>query len=137
MRRRWHRWAGCLALMGALTVLLLTGRPSAQAPGQGGGMLVPQAGPDDETTPRLLSGPDGRVFRLWRRDIPYEKGGGGGLLAVASSQDTWQTILELLPKEPLATAGAVHVGFGSSKQIAVAYQWRTQVPRVKQVRLVR
>ena len=77
MRRLRHRWAGCLALTAALTVLLFIGHLSAQAPGQGAGTLVAPAVPADEMSARLLSGPDGQVFRFWTRWTDLEAGGGG------------------------------------------------------------
>ena len=137
MRRQQHRWAGCLALTIALTVLLLIGRPSAQAPGQGAAPLEAPAVPADEITPRLLSGPDGQVFRLWKRSIDFQTGGGGVFLALASPAGTWQRLLELLPSEPGVTALDPDVAFGPSKEVALAYQWRRNDPRTKQIRLAR
>ena len=137
MRRLRHRWAGCLALTAALTVLLLIGRPSAQAPGQGAGTLVASVVPADEMAARLLSGPDGQVFRLWRRWTDFRTGGGGVFLALASPPETWQKLLELLPSEPGVTVLDPDVGFGSSKEVALVYQWRRHDPRTKQIRLTR
>ena len=137
MRRLRHRWAGCLALTGALTVLLFISRPSAQAPGQGAGTLELPAVPADEVTPRLLSGPDGQVFRLWARRIEFQTGGGGIFLALASPGNTWQKLLELLPSDPGVTALDADVAFGSSKDVVLVYQWRRHHPRTKQIRLAR
>jgi hypothetical protein len=137
MRRQRHRWAGCLALTAAVTVLLLIGRPSAQAPGQGAGPLWKPAVPADEIAPRLLSSPNGQVFRLWQRWTDFRTGGGGIFLALASPQETWQKLLELLPSEPGVTALDPDVAFGSSKEVALAYQWRRHDPRTKQIRLAR
>ncbi len=137
MRRAQHRWAGCLVLTAALTVVLLNGRLSAQAPGQGAGTLGQMAAPADEIVPRLLAGPDGEVFRLWQRWTDFRTGGGGVFLALASPGDTWKKLLELLPSEPGVTALDPDVAFGSSKEIALAYQWRRHDPRTKQIRLAR
>jgi len=87
--------------------------------------------------PRLLSGPDGQVFRLWQRWTDFRTGGGGIFLALASPQETWQKLLELLPSEPGVTALDPDVAFGSSKEVALAYQWRRHDPRTKQIRLAR
>ncbi len=137
MRRQRHRWAGCLALTTALTVLLLIGRPSAQAPGQGAGTLVVPAVPADEMSARLLSDPDGRVVRLWRSWTDFQTGGGGIFLALATPGGTWQKLLDLLPGEPGVTLLDPDMAFGSSKEVALAYQWRRQNPRTKQIRLAR
>ena len=137
MRRRRHLWAGCIALTAALTVLLLIGRPSAQAPGKGAGPLWQPAVAADEMAPRLLPGPDGQVFRRWQRWTDFRTGGGGIFLALASSGDTWQKLVELLPSEPGVTALDADVAFGSSKEVALAYQWRRHAPRTKQIRLAR
>ncbi len=136
MQRRRHRWAGCVALAAALTVPLLIGRLSAQAPGPGTGSPWQSVGAD-EIQPRLLSGPDGQVFRLWQRWTDFRTGGGGVFLALASAGDTWQKLLELLPSEPGVTALDPDVAFGSSKELALAYQWRRHAPRTKQIRLAR
>lgn len=138
--RRWrHRWVGCSALTAALTVLLLLiGRLSAQAPGQGTGGSWQQPGvAPDEILSRLLSGPDGQVFRLWQRFTDFRTGGGGVLLGLASPGDTWQKLLEVLPSEPGVTAVEPDVAFGSSKEVALVYQWRRFNPRTKQIRLAR
>lgn len=137
MQRGWRSWAGCLALTAAVTVFLLIGRLAAQAPGQSGGVLSPPVTPADEMAPRLLSGPNGEVFRLWRRWSDIRTGGGGVFLALASPQHAWQKVLEIVPSEPGVTALDPDVAFGSSNQVAVAYQWRRHLPRTKQVRLAR
>jgi hypothetical protein len=137
MRRQRHRWAGCLGLTAALTSLLFISGPAAQTPGQGTGTLAVPEIPPDEEGPYLFSGPDGQVFRLWRRWIDFQKGGGGPILALASPNDTWQRLLELFPSEPGVTVLEPDVAFGSSKDVALAYQWRRHNPRIKQVRLAR
>ena len=137
MGRQRQRWAGCLALTAALTVLLFIGRLSAQAPGQGPGTPWEPALPGDEIAPQLLSGPDGQVFRLWQRWTDFRTGGGGIFLALASPRDTWHKLLELHPSEPGITALDPDVAFGSSKEVAVAYQWRRHNPRTKQIRVAR
>src|SRR3989442_449205 len=137
MQRRRHRWAGGVALAAALTVLLLIGRLSAQAPGPGAGSSWESAVAADEILPRLLAGPDGQVFRLWQRWTDFRTGGGGVFLALASPGDTWQKLLELLPSEPGVTALDPDVAFGSSKEVALAYQWRRHAPRTKQISLAR
>src|SRR5262249_25238224 len=135
MRRRQHCWAGCLILMATLTDLLLIGHLSAQAPGQGLGTLGQAGAAADEITPRLFTGPDGQVFRLWQRWADLRTGGGGVFLSVASTGATWKKVLEILPSEPGVTALDPDIAFGSSKEIAVAYQWRRHDPRTKQVRM--
>ena len=137
MRRQRHRWAGCLALAAALTVLLVTGQPSAQAPGQGTGFAGRAATPDDELGPRLLTGPTGEVFRLWQRAGDLRTGGGGVFLTLASPQHVWQKVLEILPNETGINALDPDVAFGSSGDAALAYQWRRNDPRTKQIRLAR
>jgi len=137
MRRRWRPWAGCLALTAAVTVLPLIGQLSAQAPGQGAGTLAQPATPADETTPRLLSAPDGEVFRLWQRWTDLRAGGGGVFLALAAPQGAWQKRLEILPSEAGVTVLDPDVAFGSSKEIVLAYQWRRHLPRTKEVRVAR
>ena len=137
MPRQRLRWAGCLALTAACAVLLLIGRPSAQAPGKAGEALQAPAVVADELGPRLLAGPDGQVFRLWQRQIDFKTGGGGIFLALAAPGGTWQKLLEILPSERGVTALDPDVAFGSAKEVAVAYQWRRQEPRTKQIRLAR
>jgi len=137
MQRGWRLWAGCLALTVAVTVFPLIGRLAAQAPGQSGGVLSPPATPADELAPRLLSGPDGEVFRFWRRWSDLRTGGGGVFLALASPQQAWKKILEILPSEPGVTALDPDVAFGLSNEVALAYQWRRHFPRTKEVRLAR
>jgi len=136
MQRRWRPWAGCLTLTAALAVLLI-GRLWAQAPGQGAGGFGQSSIPADETAPRLFSGPYGEVFRLWQRSGDLRTGGGGVFLALASPQHAWQKILEILPSETGVTPLDPDVAFGSSKEVAVAYQWRRHLPRTKQVRVAR
>jgi BNR repeat-like domain len=77
------------------------------------------------------------MFRLWQRWTDFGTGGGGIFLALASSRETWQKLLELLPSEPGVRALAPDVAFGSSKEVALAYQWRRRDPRTKQIRLAR
>lgn len=96
-----------------------------------------RAVPTDEMAPRLLSAPDGQVFRRWQRWTDFRTGGGGIFLALASPGDTWQKLVELLPSEPGVTALDPDVAFGSSKEVALAYQWRRHDPRTKQIRLAR
>jgi len=134
MQRGWHPWAGCLALTAVVTVFLLIGRLAAQAPGQSGGVLSPPVTPADEMAPQLLSGPNGEVFRLWRRWRDFQSGG-EVFLAIASPQHAWQKVMEIVSSEPGVTAMDPDVAFGSSNQVALAYQWRRHVPRTKQVRL--
>ena len=138
MQRVWRPWAGCAALTALVTVFLLVGRLAAQAPGQSGGLLTPPVTPPNEVAPQLLSGPNGEVFRLWRRSRGFESGG-EVFLALASPQHAWQTVLETAssPSEPGVTALDPDVAFGSSKRVALAYQWRRQRPRTKQIRLAR
>jgi Neuraminidase (sialidase) len=136
MQRGWRPWAGCLALTAVATVFLLIGRLAAQAPGQSGGVLSPPVTPADEIEPQLLSGPNGEVFRLWRRWRDFQSGG-EVLLALASPQHAWQKVLEIVSSEPGVTAKDPDVAFGSSNQVALAYQWRRHSPRTKQVRLAR
>lgn len=137
MRRLRYRWACCLALTAALTGLLLIGHLSAQVPGQGTGPLVAPSVPDDEMAPQLLAGPDGQVYRLWRRSTDLRIGGGGIFLALAAPSEAWQKLLELLPGEPGVTPLDPDVAFGSSKQVALAYQWRRHMPRTKEIRVAR
>ena len=137
MRRGWRSWAGCLALTTAVTVFLLIGRLAAQAPGQSGGVLSLPAMPADEMAPRLLSGPNGEVFRLLRRWSDFQTGGGGVFLALASPQHAWQKVLDTVSSEPGVTTLDADVAFGPSNQVALAYQWRRHIPRTKQVRLAR
>src|SRR5262245_51064387 len=137
MRRQPYRWADYLVLAAALTALLFTGRVSAQAPTGGMATPAPAAGHADEIAPRLLSGPDGTVFRLWQRWNDFRVGGGGVFLAEPASGDSWRTLLEILPTEPGVNALDPDVAFGSLKEIAVVYQWRRHAPRTKQVRLAR
>lgn len=138
MQRRRHRWASYLALSAALTGLLLVGRLSAQAPGQGPASLwQQQPAVSDEIAPRLLSGPDGQVYRLWQKSADFRAGGGGVFLSLAGSSEKWQKLLEILPGEPGVTALYPEVAFGPSKEIAVAYQWRRHIPRTKQIRVAR
>lgn len=137
MRRQQHRWAGCLVLTAASTVLLLIGRLSAQAPTQGIGAPGQTPMQADEFAPRLLQSPDGEVFRVSQRVSDFRTGGGGIFLALAAPGDGWKNLLELLPTEPGVTALDADVAFGSAKEIAVAYQWRRHAPRTKQVRLAR
>ncbi|HEV2055368.1 MAG TPA: sialidase family protein [Methylomirabilota bacterium] len=100
-------------------------------------MLGQPATPDDETGPRLLSGPTGEVFSLWQRSGDLRTGGGGVFLALASPQHAWQKVLEILPNETGITALDPDVAFGSSGAVALAYQWRRHDPRTKQIRLAR
>jgi hypothetical protein len=93
--------------------------------------------PADEMAPRLLSGPEGQVFRLWQRWTDFRAGGGGIFLGLASSADTWEKLVEILPSERGVTALDPGVAFGSSKEVALAYQWRRHDPRTKQIRLAR
>jgi BNR repeat protein len=138
MQRRRHRWASCLALSAALTGLLLVGRLSAQAPGQGPGSLWQQQPVvAEEIAPRLLSGPDGQVVRLWQKAADLRTGGGGVFLAFAEPGDKWQKLLDMIPGEPGVTALYPDVAFGPSKEVALAYQWRRHMPRTKQIRLAR
>ncbi|HXJ78253.1 MAG TPA: sialidase family protein [Candidatus Methylomirabilis sp.] len=137
MRRKQQLWVGCL--VAALGVMLLIGRLSAQAPGQGAGSspssLEQRA---DEFGQQLLAGPDGQVYRLWLRNSgDLARGGGGVLLAAASPGDTWKTLLELFPPEPGVSAMDPNVAFGSSKEIALVYQRWTNNPRSKQIRIAR
>jgi hypothetical protein len=120
-----------------LAVLVLAGRLSAQAPRQGAGSSSPSAVTSDEIRPRVLSSPDGQVFRLWQRFTEFQKGGGGVLLALASASGTWEKLLELLPSEPGVTALEADLAFGSAKEMALAYQWRRHSPRTKQIRVAR
>jgi hypothetical protein len=85
----------------------------------------------------LVSNLDGEVFRLWQRWTDLRAGGGGAFLAVGSPPDTWRKILEIIPSEAGITVLDPDVAFGSSKEVAVAYQWRRHSPRTKQVRLAR
>lgn len=147
--RRTQGWVGYLVAVSA--VLLLIGRLSAQAPGQqppsgppttspppsqGSAPLTAPAVVADDVGQQLIGGPDGGVFRLWRRQADIRAGGGGALLALATG-DTWKTLLELIPSEPGVTALEPDVALGSSKDIALVYQWRINNPRAKQVRLAR
>jgi hypothetical protein len=137
MQQRQHRWAGYAALTAALAVLLFIGRLSAQTPGQGPGTPWEPALNADEISPWMLSSPDGQVFRLVQHWTDFQTGGGGVDLSLATPQNTWQTLLELLPRQPGVTVLATSVAFGSSKEIALAYQWRRHNPRTKQIRVAR
>ena len=136
MRRRRYCWTGCFALMTTLTVVLVIGRAGAQTSTPGIQWQQP-AGAADEISPHLFSSPDGQVFRLWQRAGDLRTGGGGFFLAVASPDNSWRKVLELLPKEAGVNAIDPGIGFGPSDEIAVAYQWRRHSPRTKQVRLTR
>lgn len=138
MLRRQLRSAGCVALMAALTGLLLIGHLSAQAPRQGPESLwLQQGGAADEIAPRLFSGPDAKVFRLWQKSADDRIGGGGVFLALAASGEKWEKLLEVLPSEPGVTELYPDVAFGPSKEVALTYQWRRHIPRTKQIRLAR
>jgi hypothetical protein len=137
MPRRIRRFAveSCLVFTAALTAFPLIGHLSAQQPGQTAQPFGQLTIPADEVAPRLLVDQDGHVLRLWQRWTDFRTGGGGVLLAVASPGDIWHRLLEILPKEPGVVALDADVAIGSSKQVAVAYQWRRNDPRAKQIRL--
>src|SRR5690242_17760388 len=124
MRRTQRRSACCL--VAASAVLLLISRLSAQAPGQqppsgppttsppisqGSAPLMVPASAADELGQQLIAGPDGSMFRLWRRHADLRAGGGGALLALATG-DTWKTLLELIPSEPGVSALDPDVAIG-------------------------
>src|SRR5262249_28085040 len=115
-----------------------SGPPTTSPPvSQGSAPLTGPASAADELGQQLIAGPDGGVFRLWRRQADLRVGGGGALLALATG-DTWKRLLELIPSEPGVTALDPDVAIGpSSKDIAMVYQWRSNNPRIKQVRLAR
>ena len=138
MQRRRHPWASGLTLTaGVMVVLLISHHLSAQTRGQAPGTPGVVASESDELAPWLLSGPKGEVFRLWQRSADLAKGGGGVFLAMALPQHAWQTLLEILPHEKGVTALTPDVAVGASGELAVAYQWRRDLPRSKQIRLAR
>jgi hypothetical protein len=77
------------------------------------------------------------VLRLWLRRVDLRTGGSGFFLALASPQHTWDKLLELLPSDQGVSALDPDISFGSSKEVALAYQWRRENPRSKQIRVVR
>ena len=132
---RWCRrpWVSGLVLMtGMLTVLLISRHLSAQmAPLSGG------SSPTDfstyEASPRLFAGPKGEALRLWYRGLP--PGMGGVLLGVASPNDAWRTLVEIIPQEKDVTAGSADFAVGPAGELTVAYQWWRRVPSSKQIRV--
>jgi hypothetical protein len=134
---RWCRrlWMSGLALMtGTLAFLFISSHLSAQTAPLSSGPFPTEPGVY-EAAPRLFAGPKGEALRLWYRGIP--PGMGGILLGVASPNDAWQTLVEIVPKEKDTTAGTADVAVGSSGELAVAYQWWRRVPSSKQIRLAR
>src|SRR5574341_2043861 len=88
----------CLALAaGAGLLLLASGHLSAQTPGSGRSEGFPGVAEpsQDETSPRLFSGPKGEIFRVWQSESDPRTGGGAVMLARAKPQDAWHTLLEI------------------------------------------
>jgi hypothetical protein len=136
MREIRRRWAWCLALAIAFAVVLFFDRLSAQTtPGQPAPAQMVAVAPVDEIVPRLLSGPDGGVLRLWQSWIDFRTGGGGVFLAAATPPDAWKRLLEIVPREPGVNTVDPDVAVGPGKDIALAYQWRRHAPRTKQIRI--
>ena len=137
--RRRRRSAERLAIVaGTVALLMAGGQLSAQAPDSGGVPNFPAGtgSTQDERLPRLLAGPNGEVFRLWQREpITLQDGAGAVLLAVAAGQDGWRPVLEINPRERGDMARSGDLAFGADGQVAVAYQWWRDNPRLKQVRL--
>ena len=103
---RWcrHPWVNSLGVSslalatGVLTFLFISGHLSAQtAPLSGGSSPTDVASHPHEASPRLFAGPKGEALRLWYRGLP--PGMGGILLGVASSNDAWQTLVEIVPRK--------------------------------------
>ncbi len=138
MRRRWHLRLSRLTLTAVvMACLFFSHQLSAQTPSHDRGSLGLVGPGGDELAPNLLSGPNDRVFRLWRRSGRVAEGGGRVLLAVASPQHAWQTLLEIPPQMKGVNGGASSLAVGPSGELAVAYQWFQNLPRSKQIRLAR
>lgn len=136
MRRPSVLRALCAALAAGPTAILLLGSPlQAQAPlsqGMTGLTDVPQ----DERAPRLYSGPRGELFRVWVREGERRAGVGSILMAVARPPEAWETLIEIHPPQGVSPRYPA-VGFGRTDEVAIAYQWRRENPRTKQIRVAR
>jgi hypothetical protein len=125
---------GLVLMTGTLAFLLVNSHLSAQTAPLSSGPLPTEPGVY-EATPRLFAGPKGETLRLWYRGVP--PGMGGILLGVASPNDAWQTLVEVIPQEKETTAGSADLAVGLSGELAVAYQWWRRAPSSKQIRVAR
>jgi len=135
---RWCRrpWVSGLALMTVtLAVLFISGHLSAQTAPLSGGSSPTDVSPLYEASPKLFAGPKGEALRLWYRGIP--PGMGGVLLGLASPNDAWQTLVEIVPQEKETTAGSADFAVGPAGELTVAYQWWRRIPSSKQIRVAR
>jgi predicted neuraminidase len=127
-----------LVLVGAGTLLLADGHPSAQTTSPGGASGFPAAGSTgDEMAPRLVAGPRGEALRLWQRRADPRAGGGAVFLAIASAPAKWQTLVEIRSPEKGVTIRDPELAISASNELALIYRWWRNEPRAKQLRLAR
>jgi BNR repeat protein len=128
-------WSAVLGA-GACALLVFAAQALAQKPLSGGVTGLPGSTEvvEDERAPHLYSGPRGEVLRMWVREGERRGGGGSVLMAVARPQETWENLLEIRPAAGVNPRDP-SVAIGSAGELAIAYQWRRENPRTKQIRV--
>jgi hypothetical protein len=137
-----HGYAGVRRLTviaGVGALLFAGGHLSAQTQGptsvgQGPGLF---GSGDDEVEPRLFSGPNGDVFRLWLRLGDTKRGGGAVLLAVAKPDNAWQPLLEIPASEKGTSFRDPILAVSPPNRLAVLYRRQSDLSKIKNIGLAR
>jgi hypothetical protein len=140
MDRREHLRILGLALAGGGAGFFLSySSPSAQTGGSGEIPGFPGfiQGGQNERSPHLFLGPRGEIFRITVRESDPSKGPGAVAVATAGPQDTWKTLVEIPRPEKGIAAVDPAMAIAPSGELAIAYQWRRDNPRNRQIRLAR
>jgi hypothetical protein len=122
------------SITSVLALVLLIGHLSAQQDRNWG---KGEARPADEVAPQLYSSPAGDVFRLWHRKTDFRVGGGAAFLSLIGPDGTSKPLLEIAPKERGVVPRTPNLAVGPAGELALTYQWRREVPRIKHIRLAR
>src|ERR1700694_1806858 len=91
-RRPWT--IGLPLTTGLLTLTLIGGHPSAQAPPLSSGPIAREA-TLYEAAPKLFAGPKGETLRLWYRS---PSPGTGGTIPATASAAGWLPLVEIMPQ---------------------------------------